>query len=594
MPNGPESPTSSPLSLYNVSMRHNTPFRFLLPLLFCFSLVAQGTASIQFTQTFTSATTGSAVNNGPTISGGPQGSVAFRLVYYIEPGTGTVSALSVELDGAATSGGSYSALTPAVGGGSGSGSTLNPVTTFPRGQNVLCCDYWPFLKIKVNTLTVATGTPILLVKVLGYAGTSAAADQGGGGGGSGITALTQDVLASGSGSVAATVVGIDTVPLCSGFAPTNGQFLKYSTALSPNPCYTAAVPAGGGTIATTTNALVGDGAGNAIAASGTATNCLQVNGGNTSCSGGGGGGGGTGLTVYSGLAGVSLTNATIYFPVGGGSLANATEASVQTFQGSAGTVSGFGVSLSTSLGGTNSVVLTWRKNAAGQSVTCTITAPALTCSDTTHSFTFAASDTLDIQAVLTGTIAATPIWVMTAGVSSGSSTAGSFVLVEQHTASSSAALNFTTCISSTYDTYNLQLVGMLPTTTGSSFVLQAHAGGSYDTGANYNWLRLAYVAASAGSAGNPTDTSILLIVREDTSGAYAGQGNFTLYNPNPGTIFPTIFGQSSSSDQANANTLSGQQIIGTYIQTTAMDGFRITAPGDTIASGTARCYGLAK
>lgn len=164
-------------------MRHNSVLRFLLPLLFCFSVLAQGTASIQFTQSFTTATSGSAIPNDPTVSGGPQGSVAFRLVYYIQPGSGTVSALSVELDGAATSGGSYSALTPAVGGGSGSGSTLNPVTTFPRGQNVLCCDFYPFLKIKVNTLTVSTGTPVLIVKVLGYAGTSAAASGAGGGGG---------------------------------------------------------------------------------------------------------------------------------------------------------------------------------------------------------------------------------------------------------------------------------------------------------------------------------------------------------------------------------------------------------------------------
>ena len=404
-------------------MRHNTPFRFLLPFLFCFSLLAQGTASIQFTQSFSSATTGTYVPNDPTLAGGPQGSVGFRMVYYIQPGSGTVSAISVELDGAATSGGSYTALTPAVGGGSGSGSTTNPAITSPQGQNNLCCDYYPFLKIKVNTLTVSTGSPILIVKVIGYAGTTAAAGGSGGGGRGGITALTQDVTASGSGSVAATVVGIDTVPLCSGFAPTNGQFIKYTTGGSPNPCYTAGVPAGGGTIATTTNALVGDGAGNAIAASGTGTNCLLVNGGNTSCAGGGGGSAGTGLTVYSGLAGISMSGATIYFPVGGGSLANATEASVQTFQGSAGTVSGFGASISAALGTTvganNVVVLTWRKNATGQSVTCTITNPATTCSDTTHSFTFAAGDNLDIQAVFTGTISATPVWVMDAGISTG-------------------------------------------------------------------------------------------------------------------------------------------------------------------------------
>lgn len=158
-------------------MRH-TLFRFLLSLCLClfgtaFLLKAQGTPSLQFTQAFTSATTGAPVNNGPTVSGGPQGAVAFRLVYYVQPGSGTVSALSVELDGAPTSGGSYTALTPAAGGGSGSGATTNPVTSFPQGQNVMCCDYYPFLHITVNTLTVATGSPVLIVKVLGYAGTSA-------------------------------------------------------------------------------------------------------------------------------------------------------------------------------------------------------------------------------------------------------------------------------------------------------------------------------------------------------------------------------------------------------------------------------------
>ena len=67
------------------------------------------------------------------------------------------------------------------------------------------------------------------------------------GGGGGITALTQDVAASGSGSVAATVQGIDTVPLCSGYAPTNGQFLEYTTGGSPNPCYSSAAGGGSGT-----------------------------------------------------------------------------------------------------------------------------------------------------------------------------------------------------------------------------------------------------------------------------------------------------------------------------------------------------------
>lgn len=66
------------------------------------------------------------------------------------------------------------------------------------------------------------------------------------GGGSGITALTQDVSASGSGSVAATVQGIETVPFCSAYSPSNGQFVEYTTGGSPNPCYSSASGGGGG------------------------------------------------------------------------------------------------------------------------------------------------------------------------------------------------------------------------------------------------------------------------------------------------------------------------------------------------------------
>lgn len=41
-----------------------------------------------------------------------------------------------------------------------------------------------------------------------------------------------------------TVKGVNGVPLCVGFTPTNGQFLQYTTAGSPNPCYTAATSGG--------------------------------------------------------------------------------------------------------------------------------------------------------------------------------------------------------------------------------------------------------------------------------------------------------------------------------------------------------------
>jgi hypothetical protein len=133
-------------------------------------------------------------------------------------------------------------------------------------------------------------------------------------------------------------------------------------------------------------------------------------------SGGGGGSGGSGITVYSGLAGISMTGATIYFPIGGGSLASATEATVQSTIRSATTISNLGLDISAALGTTiaanNIVVLTWRKNGSSTALTCIITNPAVSCSDTTHSFTTVAGDVLDVQAVFTGTISATPVFVI--------------------------------------------------------------------------------------------------------------------------------------------------------------------------------------
>jgi hypothetical protein len=604
--------------------------KLLLLFALCLPSFAQGTASIQFTQSYTSAGTtclqsSCIVANGPTLAGGPAGAVAFRLVYYIQPGSGTVSALSVELDGAATSSGSYAALTPAVGGGSGSGSTTNPVTTFPRGQNNLCCDYYPYLEIKVNTLTVASGTPVLIVKVIGYAGTSAAAGSGGGGGG-GLTCLNGDVDAGTGSCTSATVVGLESVPFCTGFTPANGQFLQYTTASSPNPCYTATVstvtggtctsgqfvsavstagaltcgtPAGGGTIATTTNALKGDGSGNAVAVSGAGTNCVLVNGSSGTC---GGGGSGTGLTVYSGLAGIALSNATIYFPIGGGSLASATEANVNTFQGTGGSVSGFGVDISTALGVTvatpNSAVLTWRKNGSGQAVTCTITNPATTCSDTTHSFTFSAGDTLDIQAVLTGTITATPIWVMNAGISSGSVSSGSFVLIEEHTASNSTALNFTTCITSTYDTYQIQFISLVPASNGDVLVIQlsTNGGSSYDSGSNYSWAfyRCSEVGCAVGGA-NP-DTGIQITAGGGVSSSVTlggAVGFFNFYSPLNGVFHPRFQGSVAANDgSANPDVIN--MTGASYLSTTPVNAFRVFAASGNITSGIARCYGLAK
>jgi hypothetical protein len=190
-------------------------------LLFAGLLYGQGTPNCQYTLSFTAAGSQSpAFSNLPTTTGGGQGCVAWRVVYW----TNTSSATSIQIEGAAdaVSGGvhgptgSYTVLTPAAGGGSGSGATTNPATATVSGQINACCDYWPWIRITVNTLTSSGAGTLLTVQVLGFKGTSAGAGSGGGGGGGTFTALTGDATSTATGG-ATTVVGLNNT-LLSGLA----------------------------------------------------------------------------------------------------------------------------------------------------------------------------------------------------------------------------------------------------------------------------------------------------------------------------------------------------------------------------------------
>ena len=58
--------------------------------------------------------------------------------------------------------------------------------------------------------------------------------------------ITQDASVTAAG--AWTNTGLKGVPFCTGFTPTTGQAIQYTTASSPNPCYTAVTLTGGGNV----------------------------------------------------------------------------------------------------------------------------------------------------------------------------------------------------------------------------------------------------------------------------------------------------------------------------------------------------------
>lgn len=183
--------------------------------------------------------------------------------------------------------------------------------------------------------------------------------------------------------------------------------------------------AGGGNLAASalgSGAKTGTGTKLATAtAAGTAGNCAQwdasgnISDAGAACGTGSGGGSGSGFVGYS--SGALTLTGTLFFPYTGGLAPSSTEANVDAEAPGAGTIANFYVQLSAAPGLTNSIVFTWRKAGSSQTLTCTISgASATSCNDTTHSFTVAAGDLLDIQAVVTGSIVGTPNIVIVATV----------------------------------------------------------------------------------------------------------------------------------------------------------------------------------
>jgi hypothetical protein len=128
----------------------------LLGFLLSVSVFAQSPPpDCQFTASFTSATAGAAVINKPTATGG------VACVYWaVEYWTNGASGVSVKLEGASDSAGaptgSYTALT------AGTGSS-NPMTGTAQGAAILCCDYYPWIRVNPTTFTGSSRSMIFRV-----------------------------------------------------------------------------------------------------------------------------------------------------------------------------------------------------------------------------------------------------------------------------------------------------------------------------------------------------------------------------------------------------------------------------------------------
>ena len=110
---------------------------------------------------------------------------------------------------------------------------------------------------------------------------------------------------------------------------------------------------------------------------------------------------------------------------------------------------------------------------------------------------------------------------------------GALVLLEQHTAATSATLDFTTSITAAYDEYMIEFVNIIPVSDGIPFqmLVSTNGGASYDTSAIYYWNAWDWHEAASGFSGSQTDTSFQLLSVATNAANYSLNGSIKLFNP---------------------------------------------------------------
>jgi hypothetical protein len=174
------------------------------------------------------------------------------------------------------------------------------------------------------------------------------------------------------------------------------------------------------------------------------------------------------------------------------------------------------------------------------------------------------------------------------------SSSGALMLLEQHTASTSASLDFTSCLSSTYDEYVIEFVNVKPATNNVDFWFRVSTdGGSTFVSSGYT----AHGMVAGGGVGVEDSGSSSAIWLTYQSAAHVSNtmginGNIRLFDPLSGSLFKYITGHAYylTAEPARAHYLSG----GSYPQTTAVNAIRLMFSSGNITSGTVRVYGIAK
>lgn len=171
---------------------------------------------------------------------------------------------------------------------------------------------------------------------------------------------------------------------------------------------------------------------------------------------------------------------------------------------------------------------------------------------------------------------------------------GALVLLEQHTASSSASLDFTSFISSTYDTYIAELVGILPATSGANLILRMGAG-SVDSGNDYQFVGLYNGVGDSltGFSLSPSSAIQMAATVTNSNTAFTIDGSWKFQNLASTTLWKTGAGTITST-AGGSSALYQWTASGLWESAPAADRLSFLFSSGAITSGTVRMYGVTK
>jgi hypothetical protein len=174
---------------------------------------------------------------------------------------------------------------------------------------------------------------------------------------------------------------------------------------------------------------------------------------------------------------------------------------------------------------------------------------------------------------------------------------GGLVLLEQHTASASASLDFTTALTSTYDNYLIEFLGLLPATNGvaAQILVSTNGGSTWSTSSLYDYAgTFASTLPATGGIGASGTTACSLTGSTNVSSSGGGGlvGTFRLMNPGSTSLQKSFVGQVwIGLTDSNSYNISESCV---YKATTAVNAFQFKYSSGNIASGTIRVSGIAK